>query len=466
MTKRLPSPGGPSRRNHLSLRDEIAFHLYHLVPSYLQGAFRRRPMTTAVFAALDVNRRAVRLVERWRRRYGASNLRLRIFGSPALLLLEDEAIRHVLDRSPETYADPALKRRGMSHFQPDALTISRGRQWRRRRQFNEEVLDAGVCVHRFADSMLGCVHAEVAAMLDNATEVLAFKDIELLFERIMLQVIFGRSARDERGLVRDLDRLMAEANRGFLLKRSAVHRRFCSSLSRCLDRAEPASLSKAVEVLRAADDLRVESQVTHWMFALKSTLSANTAAALALIAAHPAIAEGLQQELEEMVAGSAPKLAACGQLRGCLEEAMRLWPTTPLILRQALKNDRLGQEAITPGTQVLIFNLFNHRDRQRHAHADRFAPEIWNQDELPPTLLHFSGGKQSCPGQQLARFIGTAVLATLLTRQRFTLLRPRIEPGRPLPHSFNVFRLRLKRSLPSAFSSAGETGSRRESSVT
>ena len=56
---------------------------------------------------------------------------------------------------------------------------------------------------------------------------------------------------------------------------------------------------------------------------------------------------------------------------------MRLWPTTPLLSRETLAELELRGERVPAGTQVLIVNTFNHRDRDRLAYADRFAPEEW-----------------------------------------------------------------------------------------
>lgn len=429
----------------IDLRDSLAFHLTHLLPLYFQGSFRRRRLATAVLGAVDVNRRAVRLVERLRRRHRADCLRLRVFRSPAVLMLGERGIRNVLDRSPEVYADPPFKRKAMSHFQPHALTISRGRAWRQRRRFHEEVLDNHACVHRDAGSMLEIVRDEVMGMLDRADGSLRWRDFDSLFQRIMLQVVFGRSASRDDALVLALETLMSESNRGFLLRRSATFDRFYATLRRRLQAPEPGSLSAAIQAAAASPEVRVEYQVPHWMFALKHTLSANTAAALALIAIHPAVDLRLRSELAEADLGAPSQVAGLNLLGGCLEEAMRLWPTTPVIVREAVRQDTLGDETIAAGTQILIFNLFNHRDRARWAFADRFAPEIWIEGRAPATFLHFSGGMQSCVGQHIARFIGKAVLATLLERERFVLRRPTLDPSAPLPYSFDPFRMRLER---------------------
>ncbi len=63
----------------------------------------------------------------------------------ALLLLGREPIRRALEGSPDPFAaDPEPKKSGMSHFQPDALTISRGADWEDRRRFTDAVLGEGM----------------------------------------------------------------------------------------------------------------------------------------------------------------------------------------------------------------------------------------------------------------------------------------------------------------------------------
>jgi cytochrome P450 len=49
-------------------------------------------------------------------------------------------------------------------------------------------------------------------------------------------------------------------------------------------------------------------------------------------------------------------------LEGCLQEAMRLWPTVPMIAREATRETTLAGTTVDEGTQVMILNTFNHRD--------------------------------------------------------------------------------------------------------
>ncbi len=41
---------------------------------------------------------------------------------------------------------------------------------------------------------------------------------------------------------------------------------------------------------------------------------------------------------------------------------MRLWPTTPLVAREAMHDVTLAGRGVPAGTQILILNVLNHRD--------------------------------------------------------------------------------------------------------
>jgi len=110
-----------------------------------------------------------------------------------------------------------------------------------------------------------------------------------------------------------------------------------------------------------------------------------------------------------------------------------------------LADDRLAGVAVRAKTQVIILNNFLHRDSETHPFADRFSPEIWLETETDYYFNHLSNGRQVCAGKYLALFLGTAVLAELLRKGRYKLVRPRLNPLKPLPYALNEFRIKLKR---------------------
>jgi cytochrome P450 len=153
-------------------------------------------------------------------------------------------------------------------------------------------------------------------------------------------------------------------------------------------------------------------------------------------------------ELDTAGVGDPPDpdaVAGLAYLDACLEEAMRIWPTTPMLSRVTLAETDWRGVKVPAGTQVLISNTLFHRDRERHEWADRFSPERWADGDAAEdwSFNHFSRGPQGCPGAGLTKFVGRAALACLLTRRRVELGSPALDPARPLPDMLDFFALRF-----------------------
>lgn len=420
-----------------------AFTLFHIVPLYLQGLFTRNRFWVTVFDKLHRDPLSVRFLSRLRRKYRCQQLFIRIGRTPALLLMDVDSIRHVLDHSPEIYAEPAPKREGMSRFQPGAVTISRGLAWQSRRRLNEAVLESTNALHQYAGAFSQLIMEEVNAML-HGREHLRWKDFERLFERISLGIIFGSASRDDTYLIRTLNHLMRNGNLAAVRRPQEQRRQhFAHALRSHLHAPEENSLVHLCATTNADGHAEIQQQVPHWMFAMNETLSVNTTRALALIAAQPEVQNEARNALSTARLNDPNTLRQQTLLSGCLQEAMRLWPTTPMLMREAVRDDVLGETEVRAGTRVIIFNSFNHRDAEADPSADTFQPQRWGNGHVDYRVNHLSNGMQVCAGKHLALFIGTAVLANLLKPHRYRLERPNIDSWRALPWKLNHYRLRF-----------------------
>jgi cytochrome P450 len=333
----------------------------------------------------------------------------------------------------------------MSHFQPNAVTISRGEEWKDRRRFNEAVLDSGHELHQYADRFLAIIRREIASRRQLAGSQLTWDDLADLFEKITLQIIFGDEARNDTSLTGALLQMMRESNQAFGLSKSRLFDAFYTKIRSYLQSPEDRSLVQMCIQVRSTETTRVENQIPHWMFAMNETLATNTARALTLIVAHPQAEARVREEMALADLSSPQGIHSLRYLEGCVQEAMRLWPTTPILVRETVSEDMLGGASVPPGMQVLIFNNFNHRDRETHPFADTFSPELWLNDRVNYSFNHLSNGPQVCAGKELALFIAKAVLATLLHEDRYILQRPTLDSGKPMPYMHNYYDMRLAR---------------------
>jgi cytochrome P450 len=124
------------------------------------------------------------------------------------------------------------------------------------------------------------------------------------------------------------------------------------------DRAEPGSLAAR---LPGGDRVRPEDQVAHWLFAFDAAAIA-AFRALALLSA-----EGVDPDA---AAGGPDRWAAT------VQESVRLWPTTLVILREAARETTWRDLVFARGTAFVVVSSFFHRD-PRLPYADAFAPQIW-----------------------------------------------------------------------------------------
>jgi cytochrome P450 len=387
-----------------------------LLPSLARGLFSPRRGTMKRLTALNADGRTVSLLSGLKRKYGGEGVRL--LGGRMVVLWGSDALHEVLDRSADVYAsDSGAKGKGMSHFQPDALTLSRGEEWKDRRAFTEAVLASG-SRHPDAERMEAVVADEVARL--EVADELTWEQWEQLFDRITLRIIFGDRARDDAELTQLLEDLMGEANRIAGLSTSDEYYELYARLEKLLIDPEPGSLVARIPDAPQTVTTRVVQQFPHWMFAMRDTLGANCFRALAAIVAQPT-----------------------DDLEGALQEAMRLWPTTPLLARETTRDTTLVGEDLKEGTQVMIVNVFNHRDPDGVPDADRFVPERWSNGARDDYRFNaLSHGTQSCPGGGLVSLIGTAVLERALARWDLELLEP--ELGDPQPHMVDFYAIRFR----------------------
>jgi cytochrome P450 len=426
-----------------SLSENLVFNLFHVLPYYLQGIFRRNRFWVTFWTQIHPDFASVKFFQRLRHKYKAKCLYIYMLKNKSLVILDSDAIKHILDNSPSIYAEADLKRRGMSHFQPNAVTISHGEDWIDRRTFNEAVLDSGKKVHRHADQFLEITRSQVTDMLQHCGGRLSWNVFDVLFKKITLQVIFGSFAKSDLTLTDRLERMMNESNRVFLLTKSAAFDAFYEQIRSRLAAPQEQSLSFDCAHAPFTANTKVENQVPHWMFAMMDTLAENTVRALALILADEAAEERVRSELTESSVQSPTGIENLRYLEGCIQEGMRLWPTTPILVRETMRNDVLCGHPIAPKTQVMIMNNFNHRDSETIYFADKFNPEFWMNVQTDYRFNHLSNGSQSCAGKNLALFIAKAVIATLFDAGRYKLCQPVLKMQKPLPYAFNQFRFEM-----------------------
>ena len=426
-----------------SLVDTLALGLEVFAPLVAQGVIIRRPPMVALADRLDLDRRAVRRMQKLRDKYGRGPLMLPLPIRKQAVVLSPEHVQRILSESPAPFSAASTeKRAALAHFEPKGVLVSTGAERAERRRFNEAALDTGNPMHRMAASFLPAVAEEAARMLE-AARARGTLDWQIYSEgwyRLVRRVVLGDSAAEDHALQALLNRLRGAANwAGFHPTMRATRERFLARIQMYLDRAEPGSLAGFMAAIPRSGSTEPRQQVPQWLFAFDAAVIGSFRA-LALLASHPEHARLAREEIADQAKGQSLPF-----LRACMLEALRLWPTTPMVLRQSTTETRWENGSMPAGTGILIHAPFFHRDDGRLPHADRFMPELWLDAKTVQDgpLIPFSDGPVTCPGRNLVLMLSSAMLAAMLDGRTLALPPERLlEPGR-LPGTLDNYTLRF-----------------------
>ncbi|MEU8804544.1 cytochrome P450 [Spirillospora sp. NPDC048819] len=390
--------------------------------------------------AVQADYRAGRLLQRLRRRYGPGPLRLAVPGRSFAVVLSPRDVGRVLAGSPKPFALASMeKRAALDHFQPHGVLVSHGEERADRRRFNESVLDAAHPVHEHVGALVPKVCGEADGLVGAIALAgrLDWADFRMAWWRMVRRVVLGDAARDDSEISDLLTTLRMNANWAFVHpRRVRVRTEFFRRLRRYLADPEPGSLAGLMAAVPKSEVTAPEDQVPQWLFAYEATALA-AFRTLALLASHSEEAARAEREAEADDAG-------LPFLRACVQESVRLWPTTLTILRDSTRPTEWAGEMLPAGTGFLIHTPFLQRDTETLPYADAFQPGIWLDGtvERDRAVVPFSDGPGACPGRNLSLLSASHFLAALLRAYDFKQdagLCP--SPDRPLPRTLSPFRL-------------------------
>lgn len=421
-----------------------------VAPTLAVGVLNRRPRVMALADRLHLDRMALRVLQRLRARHGAGPVLLPVPGRRIAVLLEPDDVARVLDATPSPFSPAAWeKRRALEHFQPHAVLTTPMPQREPRRHYNEVVLEAGHAEHSLAERLRDVVAHEVGQLLGESDR-LDWPRFERAWWRIVRRLVLGDQARDDIEVTDALAALRSRGNWAFLLPQAHERRRrFQQRLDEHLERAEPGSLAAVIARTPADDGVDPYGQVPHWLFAFDAAgmVSLRT---LALLSLHPEHAATARKEIANGEAG-------LPFLRACVLDAVRLWPTTPVLLRESTTVTSWRGTTLPSNTLFFTFTPFFHRDRALVPFADRFAPDAWLDGRAGalPALVPFSDGPGRCPGENLVLLVTSTLLAELLRAGDYRLLAPTTLRSRThahdrLPATLDNFGLRFARTAQEA----------------
>jgi hypothetical protein len=391
----------------------------------------------ALAEKLRVDDRALRRVRRLRHQYGEGPVLLRIAGRTIALVLAGDDVHRLLRETPEPFAAATgLKIGALTHFQPHAVLVTNPPLRAGRRELNEDALDSHLPVHRHGHRFVDVVHQELDGLHGTT---LGWNEFRTVWSRVVRRIVLGDAARNDVELTEQLDQLRADANWAQLgPAHDDVRARFLATLSRYVDKAEPGSLAEALA--GGSETLDPAGQVPHWLFAFD-------AAGIALWRLLAVLGTD-RSRLEPIVAEAhhpeaSPLLAHAG---AAMQESLRLWPTTLVVLRQSREDTEWRGKIAPAGTEFVIVSSMFHRDDEALDFANRFEPAAWldGRADGPWPIVPFSEGPAGCPGRNVVLLTTSTAVSHLAGRYDLDVdPATRAKLAGPMPGTFNHAGVRI-----------------------
>ncbi|KAI0419671.1 cytochrome P450 [Xylaria grammica] len=180
-------------------------------------------------------------------------------------------------------------------------------------------------------------------------------------------------------------------------------------------------------------DPQLRDQLLTFLAAGHETTSSALSWACYLLSKHPEYQDKLREEIRQAVPDDmeidkstdlAGILEPLPYLNGIMNETLRLYPTVPLTMRQAIRDSNLAGQAIPKGvTVVLSLWQMNRAPDLWGPAAGEFRPERWITAGKPNSnggahsnyeFLTFLHGPRSCIGQGFAKAEMRCLLASMI----------------------------------------------------
>jgi cytochrome P450 len=399
--------------------------------------------------------------------------RSRFMNRDTVFVMDPDLVREVLVEKADAFVKAETMRRALRPALGDAILTADGADWRWQRRaaapiFRHERLLG------FAPAMLGAAARtrDRWLALDPSREVDVGREMmRTTFDIIVETMLSGHAGIDvervERGVTDYLEstrwaialtllqapdwipypgKLRAVRARNYLraeLLRLAAERRpgagARDDLITLLIEARDPETGQAMSDRDVADNLLTFITAGHETTALALTWT------FYLLGLHPHIEARVVAEIDR-VAGGAPLAAehagALGYTGQVLQEAMRLYPPAPVIVRAATRDVVIGAQPIARGTAVYVPVYALHRHAKLWDEPDRFDPDRFAAGAAKARhryqYIPFGAGPRICIGMGFAMLEATLILATLLRATR-ARLRDRYTPGLKLRVTLRPF---------------------------
>jgi cytochrome P450 len=336
------------------------------------------------------------------------------------------------------------------------LLVAEGEEWTHQKRFIQPVFTK-TAVEGYAGLMVDEVERVLADRDAEAEEVVDLSRwMPSLTLRVVLRALFGEADDDVLDHVRHAFPVVSEVvvrrTSGFVrlppslptrrVRRGRVAQRELFALGDAVVAARRGAevdggTDLLSRLLAARDgeerlsDTEVRDQVLTFLIAGHETTATALTFALHLLGRHPGLQDDVRREARAAAGGGRLAAAALADLPltgAVLREAMRLYPSVPIVPRLVAEEDEVLGHRLRAGSTVLVSPWTIHRhpdfwERPLEFDPARFAPGT-EAGRHRYAWMPFGGGPRACIGQHFALVEAQLALAVILREHAVTSLVP------------------------------------------
>ncbi|XP_012137855.1 putative cytochrome P450 4aa1 isoform X2 [Megachile rotundata] len=164
-----------------------------------------------------------------------------------------------------------------------------------------------------------------------------------------------------------------------------------------------------------------------FMLAGQDSVGTATAMTIFLLANHPEWQEKCLEEVDNIFDGDSrpPTMKDLREMRClemCIKEALRLYPSVPIIARILGEDVKIGKHVVPAGCGVFISPYSTHRLAHHFPDPEAFKPERFSPENSekrhPYAYIPFSAGPRNCIGYKFAMLEMKCMVSAILRKCR------------------------------------------------
>ena len=372
-----------------------------------------------------------------------------MLGHRTLFVSAPALVQQVLVDEADSFVKAEPMRRALEPALGQAILTAEGQRWRLQRRVAAPVFRPSN-VDGFVPAMITAargVRGRWASLPPGSTIDAAHEMMAVTFDIIVETMLSGRgdidvgrverSMRDfleSTGWLAALSALHAptwtpfpgkrRAERGHFYLRHMVRKRVAERRATGERRDDLLSLmldAKDSETGEGLEDGDIADNLLTFIAAGHETTALALAWTMYLLGRHPEVEARVLAEIDRVTGGApleATQVPGLTYTRQVIQEAMRIYPPAPMVVRQPNRDVTIGGVALTPEDNVFvpIYAVHHHVklwDQPARFDPDRFAPEAVRARHRY-AYLPFGAGPRICIGMGFALVEAAAILGTLL----------------------------------------------------